>query len=84
MTWHSLDAVLVDHLISAEEPKGVGVVLESLDDSENALEITLVIAAHWVFTIQTLTASGSVDIKDHVDTGGVEDGGALVVVGLRV
>jgi hypothetical protein len=84
VSWNLLGAILVDHLVTSEEAQGVGIVLERLDDPENALEVTLVVRAHWVLTVQALAGRGSIDVENHVDAGGVEDGGTVVMVGFRV
>lgn len=38
------------------------------------------VARPWLSTVDALTRLGTVDVDDHVDTGRVEDGGAVVVV----
>ena len=79
-----LDTVLVDHLVTSEESEGIWVALERLDDSKNALEVAFVVGADWVLTVQALATSRAIDIQDHVDTSGIEDRRAIIVVGVRV
>ena len=71
---------VVHDLIRSEEGKSVGERLEVLDDTEDARKVILVVGCPWLGAVDALTGQGRVDIKDQVDTGGVEDGHALGVV----
>ena len=73
---------IVNELISREEEQSIGIALEILHHGEDALEVFCGVRRRWVEKVDTLKRR--VDIQSHVDTGSIEDGGALVVVGSRV
>lgn len=75
-----LDGILVDDLVTGEETQNVVEVLEGLDDTEDLLVVFGIVGVLGRSTVQGAVLERRVDIKDHVDTGGVEDGGTLVVV----
>jgi hypothetical protein len=71
---------VVHDLVSSEEGECVGERLEVLDDTEDACEVVLVVRSPWLGAVDALAGERRVDIQDHVDTGGIEDGHALGVV----
>lgn len=78
-----LGTLLIDHFISREEGQSVGVVLESLNDSKDLLEVFGIIAALGVRSIEVITFQRRVDVQNHVDSSSVEDRHALIVVEFR-
>lgn len=78
-----LNTVLVDNLVSGEESKSVGVVLERLNDTEDLGVVVLVVGLPRSSAVDITGVQRRVDVKDHVDTSGIEDGDTLVVVELR-
>lgn len=77
-------AQVVHDFVGSEEAQRVGEVLEVLDDAEDTCEIFCVVARPWRSTIDALSSQRRIDVKDHVDAGRVEDGGACRMVELRV
>lgn len=77
---NALDTLLVDYLVTGEESQSVGVVLEALDDTEDLLEVDLVVGRLGRGPVNGSAGQGRVDIENHVDAGRVEDGGTLIVV----
>jgi hypothetical protein len=67
---------IVHNLIGSKEPKGVGQVFEVLDNSEDARKVVGVVAGPWLCAVDTLALEGRIDVKNHVDSSGIEDGGA--------
>ena len=82
----SVGGILVDDLISSEESEKVVVVLEAFNDTEDLLVVDSAVGGPGSAAVQVTTLQRVADIEDHVDTGGVEDGDAFVVVqaGLEV
>lgn len=78
--------ILVDHFVSGEETKNVVEGLEGLDDTKDLPVVGVGVGGPGSSAVQVAIGEGGVDIEDHVDTGGIEDRGALVVVesGLEV
>lgn len=77
---HASHTLLIDHFVSSEEAKGIGVVLEGLDDPKNLVVISRIVSARRISTIQVSASKRRVDVKNHVDAGPVENGGTLIVV----
>lgn len=75
---------IVHNLVGSEEGESVGEVLEVLNDAEDSREVIGVVGRPWLCSIDALTRERRIDIEDHVDTGGIEDGGARRVVERRV
>jgi hypothetical protein len=71
---------VVHNFVRGEEGKSVGERLEVLDDTEDACEIVLVVGSPWLSAVDALARERRVDIQDHVDTSGIEDGHALGMV----
>lgn len=72
--------LLVDNLVTTEEGQGVGVSLERIDHLEDTQEISLVVGGPRQATVQSLALDGRVDVEHDIDSGGIVDGHALVVV----
>jgi hypothetical protein len=75
---------VVHDLVCGKEAKSVGQVLEVLHDAKNTREVVAVVAGPWLGAIDALALQRRVDVEDHVDTGGVEDGSASRVIELRI
>ena len=75
---------IVDDFVAGEEGEGVGVLAESLDNTESVLKVLGVVAGPRLEGGERLANKGRVDVKDHVHAGSIEDAGTLVVVGVRV
>ena len=71
---------IIHDFVGSKEGKGVGEGLEVLDDTEDARKVVLVVRSPWFGAVDALARERRVDIKDQVDTGGIEDGHALGVV----
>lgn len=69
-----------DDLVSREESKKVGVVLEVVHNRESAVEVGGVVRLPGKLRVEGLADQRGVDINDHVHAGLVEDTGALIVV----
>ena len=74
----------IDNLITSKESQGVRIVLEALNHTEDARQISLVVACPGLLTIQTIRRHGSVDIKHDVYARSIEDGNAFIVVQGRI
>ena len=74
----------VHDLVSREEGQRVGVVLEGLDHGEDVLEVGFGVGRARVVAVDVLVFGRGVDVEDDVDSDGVEDGHAFVVVEGRV
>jgi hypothetical protein len=70
----------VHDLVSREEGESVGVVFEGLDHSEDVLEVGFGVGRARVVAVDVLVVGRRVDVEDDVDSDGVEDGHAFVVV----
>lgn len=79
-----LDSLFIDDFIPTEESQSVGIVLEGLHDAKDAFHVSLVVSGIGISAVQALVADGRVDVKDQVDTGGIEDGDAEIMVGFGV
>lgn len=75
---------IVHNLVGCEEGQSIRVALEVLDNAEDATEVADVIGRLGIAAVDGLSAEGSIDVDDHVDTGGIEDASAFVVVEARV
>lgn len=78
-----LVGLLVNNFIGAKEPKHIRISLESLDHGKDVLQVALVISRLGLLAVEMLSVFRSVDVQKDVDTGGIEDGHALIVVDLR-
>ena len=74
----------VHDLVAGEEGESVGVVFEGLDHGEDVLEVGFCVGRARVVAVDVLVFGWGVDVKDDVDSDGVEDGHAFVVVERRV
>jgi hypothetical protein len=79
--WSLQSTLLVDDLISGKESDCVGVVLECLNHSEDTREVLDVVGGPGSGLVESAVGQRRVHIKEHVDTGGIEDRGTLVMVG---
>lgn len=73
---------VIDQLIARKEGHCIIIALEGFDDLENVGKVIEVVGARRIVTING--NERCVYIKDHVDTGRVEDAGAFVVVRKRI
>ena len=78
--------ILVDDLVSGEEAEDVVEGLERLNDTKHLLVVGIGVGGPRSGAVEVAIGERGVDVEDHVDTGSIEDGGALVVVegGLEV
>ena len=72
--------LLINNLIAREKQQCVGVVLESLHNCEDAVQVAIIVALPWSSTVDTLTGQWRVDIEQEVDADGVEDASAKIMV----
>lgn len=77
---NQLNTVLVDNLVTREETSSVGVVLECLNDTKDLGHVDGVVGLPRSTTVEGAVLERRVDIENHVDTGSVEDGSAVIVV----
>lgn len=77
---NQLNTVLVDNLVTREETSSVGVVLECLNDTKDLGHVDGVVRLPRRTTVEGAVLERRVDVENHVDTGGVEDGSAVIVV----
>jgi hypothetical protein len=73
---------IIHNLIRRKESYGIGISLERLHNSKNALQIRKVIRARRIRAIDALLRG--IDIDNQIDTGGIEDASAQIVVGSRI
>lgn len=71
---------VVHDLVRGEEPKRVGEVLEVLYHTEDVRQVLGVIGCPRLSAVDTLALQRRIDVEDHVDAGGVEDGRTCRVI----
>lgn len=59
-------------------------MFEGLNDSEDPLQVVSVIGGFGISAVQVFVGKGRVDIEDHIETSGIEDGHAKIMIGYGV
>lgn len=81
---HLCDRIFVDNLVGTEETEGIREVLESLDDLEHTSDVVQVVIFPWCNSVERFIGKWTVDINDHIDTSGIEDGGTSGVIDIGI
>jgi hypothetical protein len=71
---------IVHDLVRSEEGQRIRVPLEVLDNPEDARQVSYMVRATRVVAVNALSTERRVDIEDHVDTNGIKDASAVIMV----
>ena len=71
---------IVHHFIPREKTQQIRVIVESLDNGKDVVEISGAVAAVKVARIETLVGQRGVDIQQHVNSNSIEYRHAIIVI----